>query len=358
MKHLYGIFLTNPAFKVTAELTGVHGACVHTIVNNGLTALVSDSHLDDYSRLYKPALVQLLAAHQRVTESAMAQLPALLPSKFGTLLQPSEIQLLLTQFHADLQAALQALLDKVELEVVVTWQPEQIFAEIAQDPAIAQLRAAAATMSPAEVQQLQVVVGQLVKNAIDQRRATYQAQILGGLRELAEDVESNLVLNDQVVTNLACLVSTARQAEFDQQVEALDRELAGQLNFKIVGPLPAYSFSTMEVVKANPDDIEWACGQLGLGETATADEIRTAYRRAARQFHPDHAPAEPTATEHFTERFDEINEAHQLLQHYYAAQAQRMPAGQNAAAFRCDFSATGVANTLLVNICRSSELAG
>jgi DnaJ-domain-containing protein 1 len=353
VKHLYGIFTTNPAFTVTPDLAGVHGARVHTIVNNGLTALVSDSDVDDYSRLYKPALVQLLAAHQRVTESAMAQVPALLPTKFGTVLQPAEIQLLLTQFHADLQAALQALVDKVELEVVVTWQPERLFAEMAQEPTIAQLCAAAATMSPAEVQQLQIVVGQLVKAAIDQRRATYQAQILGGLRPLADDVECNPVFNDQVVTNLACLISSTRQAEFDRQVEALDRELAGQLNFKIVGPLPAYSFSTLEVVKADPDDIEWACKQLGLGDTASADEIRAAYRRAARHYHPDVAPNDALAAE----RFDEINEAHQLVQHYYTAQAQRMSAGQNAAEFRCDFSGTGVANTLLVNLCRSSELA-
>lgn len=352
MKHVYGVFQTTPTFTIPIELTGVRGAAVQAIVNNGLTALVSESDLDDYSRLYKPALVQLLAAHQRVTESALAQLPALLPSKFGTLLEPGEIQTLLTQFHGDLQGALQQLTHKVELEVVVTWQPERIFAELAQEPTIAQLRAAAASLSTEEVQKLQLIVGQLVKQGMDQRRAAYQEQILAALRPVVADLEANPVLNDQVVTNLACLVATDRLADFERQVEVLDQQMAGQLNFKLVGPLPAYSFSTIEVAKAAASDIAWACSLLGLGETATADEIRAAYRRAARQHHPDLAPNDPEAAK----RFDEINEAHELVEDYYSAQRQR--AATNESEFRCDFSAAAAAQTLFVNICRSSELAG
>ncbi|HYN89529.1 MAG TPA: DnaJ domain-containing protein, partial [Ardenticatenaceae bacterium] len=47
---------------------------------------------------------------------------------------------------------------------------------------------------------------------------------------------------------------------------------------------------------------------LGLSRTATADEIKRAYRRLARQYHPDvnrNADAE--------ERFKEINEAYEVL---------------------------------------------
>ncbi len=48
---------------------------------------------------------------------------------------------------------------------------------------------------------------------------------------------------------------------------------------------------------------------LGVPETATTDEIKKAFRRLAKQHHPDRNPNNPQAAE----RFKEINEAHDVL---------------------------------------------
>jgi len=48
---------------------------------------------------------------------------------------------------------------------------------------------------------------------------------------------------------------------------------------------------------------------LGLSETATTDEIKKAFRRLAKQHHPDRNPNNPQAAD----RFKEINEAHDVL---------------------------------------------
>jgi curved DNA-binding protein len=48
---------------------------------------------------------------------------------------------------------------------------------------------------------------------------------------------------------------------------------------------------------------------LGVDKNATPDEIKKAYRKLARQLHPDLNPDDPTAEE----KFKELNEAHEVL---------------------------------------------
>ena len=48
---------------------------------------------------------------------------------------------------------------------------------------------------------------------------------------------------------------------------------------------------------------------LGVAETASVDDIKKAFRRLAKQFHPDRNPNNPQAAD----RFKEVNEAHDVL---------------------------------------------
>src|SRR3954467_4051856 len=48
---------------------------------------------------------------------------------------------------------------------------------------------------------------------------------------------------------------------------------------------------------------------LGVSKTATEDEIKKAFRKLARQYHPDVNPNDKTAEE----KFKEINEANEVL---------------------------------------------
>ena len=50
-------------------------------------------------------------------------------------------------------------------------------------------------------------------------------------------------------------------------------------------------------------------GVLGVASTATQDEIKKAYRRLAKRYHPDANPNDPKAAD----RFKEISEAYQVV---------------------------------------------
>jgi curved DNA-binding protein len=48
---------------------------------------------------------------------------------------------------------------------------------------------------------------------------------------------------------------------------------------------------------------------LGVGKTATAEEIKAAYRKLARKYHPDLNPNDATAKA----KFQQLNEANEVL---------------------------------------------
>ena len=60
-------------------------------------------------------------------------------------------------------------------------------------------------------------------------------------------------------------------------------------------------------------DIDRARRLLGLGEEATLEEIRSAFKRLARSFHPDHCKEDKEGCE---ERYKEISAAYNLLLKY------------------------------------------
>lgn len=59
------------------------------------------------------------------------------------------------------------------------------------------------------------------------------------------------------------------------------------------------------------EDIVWAREILGLEETATLKEIKNAYRRASKRWHPDHRSAEKDPDSN--KKMQEINRAYQVL---------------------------------------------
>jgi hypothetical protein len=353
MKYIYGIVPSRQVAGASLQLRGLQGQPLQVVACNGISAIVSEATPYDYAGLPKQQLVKVLAQHQQATEQIMQQAQTLLPVKFGTLLPAGDVEKLLAQSKHDLEQALARVDDHVELEVLVMWDPQRVFAKLAQHPQIAELRAAAAGRTPEEVQRIQIAVGVLVKQLLDAQRDLYATRTREALSDLASDVEANAVVNDQVVANLAFLLPKSRLAEFDQCVESLDAELGGELTFKVVGPLPPYSFSTVEIEPILPDDVAWASEQLGIGGAANSDEIRKAYLRQARLHHPDSNPNDDQAAA----IFKDDNTAYHLLRYCHAMQHRAVAPEAPESEFRCDFVQAAAGGLLHVNISRSSDLA-
>ena len=79
----------------------------------------------------------------------------------------------------------------------------------------------------------------------------------------------------------------------DHRLAELDEEFGKRLNFRCIGPLPPYSFATVEVSLPSFEAVDRARRVLSLAERAGLAEIKSAYRRRIRQVHPDLTAAVP-----------------------------------------------------------------
>lgn len=118
-------------------------------------------------------------------------------------------------------------------------------------------------------------------------------------------------MNDEMVANSAFLINRNKYKKFEQAIDQLDEEYKGLLKFKLVGPLPCYSFYTIEVKELNSEYVLKAKTELGLREETSESEIKKAYLEKAKSIHPD------TNLEKVNEEnFNKINKAYHTLLDY------------------------------------------
>jgi preprotein translocase subunit Sec63 len=115
----------------------------------------------------------------------------------------------------------------------------------------------------------------------------------------------------------------------------MDKKYKGRLNFQRVGPLPPYSFSTIEVKKADFGEINKARKLLALGEEATLSQIKEAYWNLSSEYHPDKHNGDAEVQK----RFEDISKAYELLKEYCQWE-------------RCSFRKEDVRDSVEVNVVR------
>ncbi|MFH1560618.1 MAG: GvpL/GvpF family gas vesicle protein [Chloroflexota bacterium] len=315
--YLYGII--DSGDEAGLGMTGLDGASsVYSVGHEGIGCVVSDYHGEPLQSLPKEEVLRRLFAHQEVTEGATRRRHAVLPVKFGTMVNtPDEVRGLLAQGHQQFVGALSFIQDKVELDVAATWHMEQELQAVAEEEKVTQARDALASRGQPTLEQ-RVQLGQMVKASLDRRRDSYRKQMVDFLGPQAVDVAVNALVSDEMVMNVAFLVECARQDEFDSAVRQLDDLFKNQFTFRVIGPLPPYSFATVEVARLTSAQIDEARRMLGLGDMAPEGDIRKAYRHLAAGLQRTLGPGEKPDKGHLAR----LRQSSDLLLRYRRAQKE------------------------------------
>ena len=309
--YIYGIIPTCYAAEKFRELDSIN---VFNITFEKVSAIVSENSVIDYRQLGTEPLARLLIDHQKTIESLMNMgFTTIIPMRLGSFANnTTEVLKILENGYDLIMEIFEKANNLLEIDIVATWSDfSQILAEIAVNPQVVEMKAKIGKSKISITQSDQLTIGYLVKKILDKKNAEYATKIIEALKPFCQSTKQHEVMNDQMVSNTAFLVNQSQSALLEKALDQLDERFNGKLNFKLVGPLPCYSFYTLEVKELHFEEIESAKKELGLNNFIFEKDIKQAYLNKVKLFHPDTNPGDDSAV-----IFNRINKAYQTMLDY------------------------------------------
>ena len=313
--YIYGIINSNE-YKKFGSIEKAKSGEVYTIPYQDIACVVSNYPKGSFDYGTRDAVAKKLVTHQSVIEKIMKE-HTIIPIKFGTLLENSdEIRKLLERGYFEFKDKLKKIDRKIELDVAAVWSDlNSVIKKIAEeDEEIRNFKEEIAKKPPEDTFQARVKIGSMVKDALDKKRGEFQREMLEILKDKIKvnEFKKHDLMDDKMIFSCAFLLDKDKEGEFDVALNELNENYNDIVNFRCVGPLPLYSFSSYEVKKADYDAIEKARKLLGLSEEVDAPDIKAAYRKLVQEKHPDKFPNDIGAQR----EFEEIQAAYKMLLNY------------------------------------------
>ena len=312
--YIYGIINANTKFFWGKNDISFNKK-VYTVSYQDISAIVNDAEIVDYTRLNKEFLVRLLLGHQSVLEEVMSREYTTVPVRLGTFTaDKNEIMNILTEGYTKIKNIFNRIYNKIEIDVVALWNDfNSVLKEIGEEKEVKEFKESVIANSKGVTFDDQVRIGIIVKNALNQKNEHYALQIRNTLKTVSQEHRVHECMNDNMILNMAFLVYKTRLQEFDRKIEDLNSQFNGKLNFKCIGPLPPYSFDTLEIRKIDFKEIDDARKKLGLNKSrVNKEEIKKAYYKSSLVYHPDRISSTPG----IENEFNSLRKAYEILSEY------------------------------------------
>lgn len=240
-----------------------------------------------------------LIEFQKMLES-LQNIGPILPVAFGTEAKSAQDAVdLLKNADTDIARAFSDFGNRRQYQITVSWDPEKILTEIKNEPESEDALAFARQAG-------RIAFGQTIQILLERRRAVLKSRALSYLEPVASEIIEEPVDGDRMALNLVVLIDREDEPALETSLEAFD---AGEkdLMIRMIGPLPAVSFSTVRFMDLDTQRIKDAYKILDVEPGADSLTLKAAYRAAMRRVHPD------AAGEESTEEAAGVAEAYKLL---------------------------------------------
>ncbi len=315
--YIYGIV---PNFYSPDMFRLLEQSQVYAVGYQNISAIVSETPQTHLNYLDRESLGRLLVKHQKTIEDIQGKgFSMFIPMKLGTIVQSKdEVIKILSKGYELIIDTLKKIELVSEIDVVATLSNFlATLQEVSAQPIIADLKHELLKNADTLSQMDQIKMGMLVQEKLKEKNEAAKKRLLESLSTISIDQRTHEVMNDEMILNAAFLIQKNNQPKFEEIIDQMDAEYSGELNFKLIGPLPCYSFYTIELKEINPFDVKEAKKMLALGDNTSVAEIKKSWHGKAKLLHPDANPENKDDTE-----FNNTKKSYHTLLEYAAAVRQ------------------------------------
>ncbi len=310
---------------------------INSISFKDVAAVVSTIEVIDYDHLDKKELTALVEIHQQVNSQLMKQY-IVIPMRFGMIVESKdEILDLLQKAYIQFKMLLERVSGKVEYIVEIIWDKNLILQNIINNNEnILALQKEVEKKGTIRGLPLKIKLGKQIFEEIESFKKNLLEYIIQNLSsEFPDfkagklyDVEQNKKdANLEMIMNYSFLIDKTKEKVFETLLNQTFEKYDASLKCKLIGPMPPFSFTVINLSKGNFDLIDESRKSLALGETATMKDIKKAYHNLAGKLHPDknEYKADRFTLKETTEQMKEVVLAKDVLTAYCKQNHSELP---------------------------------
>jgi len=288
-EYLYAIVKTpRMVARQRPRLLRGEGKGISTVDFRRLSAVVAEAEIKDYSSLAKEETIKELISHQQTIEKIMENFGSVLPVKFGTILKDKEeVRSVLEKRYSFLKEVLRKMEAKIELDLVCFWNEQKAAQLVFQKSKRAQTLQKSLSKKRKVSLEEKIALGKVIAKHLEVQREKMSNQILGALKRMAVENCPHVLADVNMLLNQAFLVEKENEESFNHALNQLDSKLKELVNFRLVGPLPPYSFATVVIEVLDKKEVESAKKLFKLEDEPSKEKIKQAFDKLAFQLHPD-----------------------------------------------------------------------
>ncbi|MFA5772545.1 MAG: GvpL/GvpF family gas vesicle protein [Thermoplasmata archaeon] len=218
---------------------GIDGSDVYTINYKDIGAVVSDASNSSYEVLRQGVI------HQKVVETIMKKY-TIIPMSFGQVPKTKDdVKGFLSENCTEIKKMFEKLNGKIELGVKVSWKMDKILKELIESSdRIRILDKQIKAKTPEKAYPLKIELGKRVTDALNEKGRKIVNDIYGSLSHLAAESKENKTLVENMILNAAFLVEKAKEKEFDEKMNEVEKKYGDKVTLKYVLS-PPYNFVSL-----------------------------------------------------------------------------------------------------------------
>jgi hypothetical protein len=276
------IFGVVPNFYKMEMFGSLKKSGLFSIIYKGISAIVCNCKSRNTDDLKRDSVGYLMSRHKDIIKAIQNEgFNILIPVNPGTISDSKADVLRILQAGYNLIIETLKLSQfRTEMNLIVSWTDfPGTLKDIVSEQKVIMQKNETADNSEINERDEKFKVMTLINSRLEEKNEKVELSILEYLAPLSLNIRSHDIMSCQVITNSAFLIYNTDVEEFEEMVNNLDRESNGIMNFKIKGPLPCFSFYTIQVEELNKEKLLQANIELGIQEKTSESGIKKAYKR-------------------------------------------------------------------------------